>query len=753
MPLKRLLQPLLLLNGLSLFGLLVLATLVFTWQLDRFSYDRGLARLHAAGESRLLFHISGIRRNLNRTRTMPYALAQNAEVIRLLEQDDAALRPTVERFLEQINQVAGSRRWEVLDRQARVVASSDWRDRPPGRTEFYQGALFFEQALQGERGGYFEARGANGLPVYLLSAPIYGAGGLIGVGLVTLDLGRLEESWTATDEALLVSDAEQLVFLTNRDGWRYQRLPLAGRRVRLGPSAADELRGVAGELGDGTRVVTLENPAGPAFLMQSVRLDDLGWQVHFLADLRPLLRQQRALLLFCLGGGLAAGLLLLLLRERLLKRRLHAEADALRLRNEAQQRAIIGGTQVGLITLDQAGRVRAVNPAAMAQFGVRAELLSGRSLGELLDPAPGPESLRRFPAQLREGQSPPAVRALEGGIRRGDGSCFPALLSINPLSWEDGDGYLVTIVDISRRKRAEQALQQANDALEQRVAERTEALHRAQRELIQQSKLAALGTLSAAIAHELNQPLTAIQTSVYSGRLLLQRAEPDGVRNQLDRIAAMAERMALISGQLKVFAHRRTAPCGAVGADAALDQVLGLLAPRIEQQGVRLRRQRRPTLQFYGDQPRIEQVLINLLGNALDALQGQADPALTLTLEADAEQGCIRVCDNGPGLSAAVLEQLFDPFFTTKEVGEGLGLGLAISYGILRDLEGRIDAENRPEGGACFSLWLPLFGGREQDRPAQSDQQGNPQGNPQGNQQPHPQSSNQEQGRGDDGQQ
>nr|WP_246480491.1 ATP-binding protein [Motiliproteus sediminis] len=453
--------------------------------------------------------------------------------------------------------------------------------------------------------------------------------------------------------------------------------------------------------------------------MQSVWLDDLEWQVHLLTDLGPLLRSQRSLVLFCLGGGLAFCLLALLLRERLLKNRLHAEADALRLRNEAQQRAIIGSTQVGLITLDQRGRVRSINPEAMTQFGVHGNLIEGRPVTALLATADGPESLRSFFNTLDADDAPRAVKAVEGRALRGDGSEFPALLSINPLAWEDGDGYLVTVVDISRRKRAEQALQRANDVLEQRVQERTAALREAQKELIQQSKLASLGTMSAAIAHELNQPLTAIQTSLSSTRLLLQRGAGEQVERQLERIAAMTERMATISGQLKVFAHKRVDRFEAVSARKVLKQVLELMQERLRSGRVSVLWQGEADLTLYADEPRVEQVLVNLVRNALDAMADNPGGQLTLRLEGTAGRGQIAIYDQGAGLSEEVLEHLFDPFFTTKDVGEGLGLGLSISYGIVRDLDGQIRAENHPQG-ACFTIDLPLY-------PAQSDLNGSDQ--------------------------
>lgn len=258
------------------------------------------------------------------------------------------------------------------------------------------------------------------------------------------------------------------------------------------------------------------------------------------------------------------------------------------------------------------------------------------------------------------------------------------------------------------RDREAHIVREANERLEARVAARTRELEAAQAELVQAGKLAALGTMAAGIAHELNQPLSGIRTFAANGERLLARGRSDAAEANFQRIQTLCERQDALIRQLKLFARRgdRQEP---VDLAERLDFVLELLGERIAEQGVSLVRPDplRPPLRVLGDPLRLEQLLTNLLRNALDALRGGAVPRLEISLHREGGQVVLGVADNGPGIEADALSHLFDPFFTTKAVGDGLGLGLFISFGIVQDLGGSIAAANRPEGGAHFRVALP----------------------------------------------
>lgn len=243
--------------------------------------------------------------------------------------------------------------------------------------------------------------------------------------------------------------------------------------------------------------------------------------------------------------------------------------------------------------------------------------------------------------------------------------------------------------------------------LERRVAERTAELMDKQAELVQAAKLAALGQMSAGMVHELNQPLAALRSYADNAVTYLTMGRPEGARENLKEIADLTERMARITGQLKHFARKTKGLAEPVGVAALVDASLALLGGRLRAEGIELSwRPPYDTLKVWGDDVRLQQVLVNLLRNALDAMKAAPPRRLGIFVEGQGGMVRISVADSGPGIPDEVMAKLFDPFFTTKPAGEGLGLGLSISEGIVRDLGGTLTAANRPEGGAVFTMTL-----------------------------------------------
>ncbi len=285
-------------------------------------------------------------------------------------------------------------------------------------------------------------------------------------------------------------------------------------------------------------------------------------------------------------------------------------------------------------------------------------------------------------------------------------------------------------------------LSAANAQLQTEVAERTRAegeLRAAHEELLQTSKLAALGQMAAGITHELNQPLTALRTFSDNTRVLIERGALADAYENLEAIGALTDRMGKITNQLKLFVGRAQPHNARSPVARALRNALQLLQTRLQRVAVevRLREVRslpepqtepapsetgetpetsgympmdltadHSSLIAYCDDLRLEQALINLIGNALDALETVGTPRLAIDVDVAEDALAISVRDNGPGIPADVLPRLFEPFFTTKETGKGLGLGLAIASSIARDCGGSLSAHNETGGGATFVLTL-----------------------------------------------
>ncbi|MFY0678292.1 MAG: sensor histidine kinase [Neptuniibacter sp.] len=257
-------------------------------------------------------------------------------------------------------------------------------------------------------------------------------------------------------------------------------------------------------------------------------------------------------------------------------------------------------------------------------------------------------------------------------------------------------------------------LNQSNAQLKQEIEERIraeQALRQTHEELIQAEKLAALGQLSAGLVHEISQPLSAIQTFLASTQLLIERDEIALARENLTDIDKLIRRVTSIVSHLKTFSSKSRGVLSRVQLQQVVDNALLVLTPRFNKTDIRLNWQPpSEPIEVHADEIKLEQILINLIRNAIDATQeeGEITGEITIELRADGKQAQISIRDNGCGIEAEDLPKLFDPFFTTKPPGEGLGLGLSVSFGIVEEFGGKLDAEPNPDRGTTFNLTLSL---------------------------------------------
>ncbi|WP_312957650.1 sensor histidine kinase [Stutzerimonas nitrititolerans] len=273
-------------------------------------------------------------------------------------------------------------------------------------------------------------------------------------------------------------------------------------------------------------------------------------------------------------------------------------------------------------------------------------------------------------------------------------------------------------LDTRARQQLEQRVQERtrdlealNRRLKVEVLEREQAqqeLVRAQDELLQAGKLSALGTMSASISHELNQPLGAIRSYADNAGVLLDQQRNEEARDNLKLISELTARMASIIAHLRAFARRDRHAPERVALQPALDDALALLAKRRQALGVELIRDLpEATLWVQAGETRLRQILSNLLANALDALK-ERPPERRIWLRAERNEDGVLLTlrDNGPGFSTEALQRAREPFFTTKTSTQGLGLGLAICDTLARALDGELTLANHPEGGAQLCLYL-----------------------------------------------
>ncbi|MBD3764056.1 MAG: sensor histidine kinase [Rhodobacterales bacterium] len=253
-------------------------------------------------------------------------------------------------------------------------------------------------------------------------------------------------------------------------------------------------------------------------------------------------------------------------------------------------------------------------------------------------------------------------------------------------------------------------LARVNAQLEREIAghRATEsALRRTQRDLVQAGKLAALGQMSAALSHEINQPLAAARNYADSAMILIDRGDTARARENVGQILSLIDRMATIARHLRHVARKPDQPLQDLSLPAVLDEALTIVRPRLDQAQARLTIDLPAGLPAVrGGAVRLSQVLVNVLTNAADAVQDLPRRDISVTARIEGDHVVLSVADTGPGVPAAIAERIFDPFFTTKRVGAGLGLGLSISYNILKDFGGDLRLATAPGGGAEFQLWL-----------------------------------------------
>jgi len=344
---------------------------------------------------------------------------------------------------------------------------------------------------------------------------------------------------------------------------------------------------------------------------------------------------------------------------------------------------------------DEEGRLVYMNLAFLGRIGRQPETLINRPLADVVGPAARElfERARGAASLEYEGQTP---NITSGEVEDAAlGGTFHVTLT--PLVGEGraSMGLVLVARDITPQAQLE--------------AERTALRNR----LVQSEKLAALGQFVAGIAHELNNPLQGVL-----GHLELLRttgAFPKALRRDMQRIYREADRAAKIVRNLLVFAGSRRLVRRQTSINAILSRVLALRAPAFRAAGIEVVRHHEEGLpRVKADPLLMQQAILNIMLNAEQAVSGGGGRIETRTAVCDrggTRHVIVEIRDTGPGIGPEAMPRLFEPFYTTKEVGKGTGLGLAITYGIIQEHGGQIAAANHPDGGAVFTVQLPVENG------------------------------------------
>ncbi len=555
-------------------------------------------------EATLSLAIQSIRGALDRSEALPALLAERPILTEILrDPDNQGLLPYANEQLRQTALTLDVADIWVMDPTGMTIASSNYRLDTSFVGRRYDYRPYFIDALTNGRGRFHALGTSSGLRGYFFAAPILDGTEIAGVVAVKIHLESFEDTWAESENTIIVTDQNDVVFLSDRSDWHFRT---------LGPLSEDALARIAE-----TRQYPLD------------RLIPMQVETEALADMRSIL-------------------------------------------TVADQEDFV--TNVGLVAA--AGwRVMVLTPTRPALIQAR-QSLALIILAVLFAGLVGVLFLQRRARLLERLEQQQAHRA-----------------------------------QLERRVAERTSdLNAANTQLVQEIEERkaTELrLRKTQTELVQAGKLAALGQMSAALSHEFNQPLAAVKAYAENAATFLDRDRAEDARKNVTLISQMADRMASISKHLRNFARRPQEKISAVSLLEVLDAAIELMGPKLNAAKAELRYNRPNTdILVSGGQVRLQQVLVNLLSNALDAMEARGKPEIEISVVTEGARRKVEVRDFGPGLSDDVLENLFDPFFTTKSPGKGLGLGLSISYNIVKDFGGTLAARNHPDGGAIFVVDL-----------------------------------------------
>lgn len=747
------------------------------WQISNILKQQKIEAL--AQESYLALEqlTDGVESSLSRYQHIPTLLASNNQVLTVLRAskrrhdegvDNSQLAPrysleleALNRTLEQINRITESSDSYIIDRYGDTLAASNYNTSTSFIGKNFSYRPYFQEAILGESGRYYALGSTTQRRGYYFSYPVVDNGEILGVAVVKIELQELETRLANKEYEFLMLDPDGVIFSSSRSQWIYRTLqPLpdaikhkveksqryAGQSIQTLPlskhiahSAKIHILNLR-ELIPQTGTIAFTKDKQVGYLHISEPVEALNFRVDLLVPLKPI--EQDILLWRTILFGLVMMLVLMLfsikLRQKMLRERLKAQEVSRH--NQVYIQEIINNTQAGLVTLDAKQQIESYNPAVERLIGCALVDVMGQPLDILFTAT---EHNRVI--STTEGFS---VTACEGYLHFNTQQQVAVEMTLCRMVLPNSLKYLVTFHDMTERKRYEQEIILAQTALEQRVKARTSELEQTnnklrheielhkdtQQELIQTAKMAVLGQLSAGLNHELNQPLTAMRSFAENGLKFIQRDNIKQVNDNLQQIVQLSAHMGDIISRFKVFARKGSFHQTPVLIETAIKGAINIMLPRLKETDIAFILPRMDQQMVLGDLVLIEQVMVNLIANAIDAIEevcqqeGQAPSRATRAIEfvldaSEEEWLALSILDTGYGFNAYALEHIFEPFYSSKTSGAGLGLGLSISQRIIESMGGSIRAENRsacdklnnqdviakPIQGAAFHIKLKRF--------------------------------------------
>lgn len=578
------------------------------------TYKREISLYSEQGAARLELFTTYLKGVLEKYESLPELLARDEQLAGFLNNPGGKEKvEAFNRYLATINDISNAADTYIMNREGLTVAASNWQEEHPfvGRNFSYR--PYFQQAMKGQLGRYFALGTTSVKRGYYFAYPVRHQKEIIGAVVIKTNIDTVEKQWGYKDETFLVTDPENIIFLTTNPDWRFKTLG------RISPVTRDlviksqrypnselqplEISTVKSYSFGSVIIISNESNDYSTYLQQSRFMEEAGWNVQVLSNLRPIRKKIFAVNVIVGSTFVFCYLFLIVFAQR-------------------RQRLI-----------------------EIKQFEDQAKKV------------------------LQEANEKLETRVTERTIE---------LTETNKK----------LIREIQDRRKTEAELKTTRS------------------ELVHTAKMATLGQLSAGINHELNQPLAAIKSYADNCRQLLLKGRGDEAVWNMEQISELTDRMAQIGVQLKVFSRKTSGQLAIVPLHGAIDGALEILSPTIKKCNINITRTIEPkNLEVYANQVLLQQVIVNLLSNAIHAVEQSEIKDISICARALTDKTLLVVEDSGPGIQPDHLPQIFDPFFTTKKSGQGLGLGLTITERIIKEMGGSIVVE--PSNvGARFVLTL-----------------------------------------------
>lgn len=648
--------------------------------------------------------------SINQYEYLP-ALLANEQSIRQIVQSDKKDHITTSEKLKFITQRSGADAAYIMDNKGTVKASSNY-DEPNGGFMFRNYAFrpYFIKAITEKKRQFYYAQGATtGIPGFFISSPLLDKEQrAIGVAVVKLDLRHWEKKWQESGEQIVVSDENNIIILSSAENWRYKSI---GKLPQETLSTIDEQQQFPGIQHESlySDSIHLGFASGQdrafwfidkkLFLVNRFNIPGTDWKLYYLVKHDAILTSSLVFFAVLLSLTLM-GYLIYRTRTHIIETNNKHRVLEIKRREELQ--TVMDNIHIGVILFSSTGTLLSANQHAR-------HLLLENAYFDPNKPIHINQLIKldhnNYEQMLLEDISAPAYHETQTTLR--NKNSIPVMFAISKVNTMDQEVYLMTLVNIQRRKAVEDKLVVINEQLEDIVEDRTQALQETQNKLMQKNKAAALGSMAATIVHELSQPLTAMNNSIAAINAKINNSDWNGVLASAKRLTPLNNKMQEIIKLLKFFSYQDTKAYEVIKINDIVQQSINNVKDTLQKKSITMEKRLSDDQLLVNVNPlKFDLVLSNIIQNAIDALESKDKAKIIISTTHLDKFVIITIEDNGGGVDQEIMQKMFSPYFTTKQVGKGLGLGLAITYEIIQEYGGKITAKNIKEG-ACFTIQLP----------------------------------------------